>query len=84
MPVVQHDVGSAFRKEIPMTPREEKSVGLTLAAAGAGIMGASVVFGLTTEGGGVDWIGIVMATAGLIMVLTGLFRGFRSGTPHAG
>jgi hypothetical protein len=84
MPVVQHDVGSAFRKEIPMTPREEKSVGLTLAAAGAGIMGASVVFGLTTESGGVDWIGIVMATAGLIMVLTGLFRAFRSGTPHAG
>ena len=67
-----------------MTPREEKSVGLTLAAAGVGIMGASVVFGLTTESGGVDWIGIVMATAGLIMVLTGLFRAFRSGTPHAG
>ena len=84
MPVVQHDVGRAFRKEIPMTPREEKSVGLTLAAAGVGIMGASVVFGLTTESGGVDWIGIVMATAGLIMVLTGLFRAFRSGTPHAG
>jgi hypothetical protein len=47
-------------------------------------MGASVVFGLTTESGAVDWIGIVTATAGLIMVLTGLFRAFRSGTPHAG
>jgi hypothetical protein len=67
-----------------MAPREEKSVGLTLAAAGAGIMGVSVVFGLTTESGAVDWIGIVTATAGLIMVLTGLFRAFRSGTPHAG
>jgi hypothetical protein len=67
-----------------MAPREEKSVGLTLAAAGAGIMGVSVVFGLTTESGAVDWIGIVTATAGLIMILTGLFRAFRSGTPHAG
>ena len=67
-----------------MAPREEKSVGLTLAAAGAGIMGVSVVFGLTTESGAVDWIGIVTATAGSIMVLTGLFRAFRSGTPHAG
>jgi hypothetical protein len=67
-----------------MATREEKNLGLTLAAAGAGIMGASVVFGLTTESGAVDWIGIVTATAGLIMVLTGLFRAFRSGTPHAG
>lgn len=67
-----------------MAPREEKNVGLTLAAAGAGIMGAGVVFGLTTESGAVDWIGIVTATAGLIMVLTGLFRAFRSGARHAG
>ena len=67
-----------------MAPGEEKNVGLTLAAAGAGIVGASLVFGLTTESGAVDWIGIVTATAGLIMVLTGLFRAFRSGTPHAG
>jgi hypothetical protein len=57
-----------------MAPRGEKNVGLTLAAAGAGIMGASVVFGLTTESGAADWIGIVTATAGFIMVMTGLFR----------
>ena len=67
-----------------MIARREKNVGLTLAAAGAGIMGASVVLGLTTERGAVDWIGIVTATAGLIMVLTGLFRAFRPGTPHTG
>ena len=84
MPSFSMTMGVPFEKEIPMAPREEKSVGLTLAAAGAGIMGVSVVFGLTTERGGVDWIGIVTATAGLIMVLTGLFRAFRSGTPHAG
>ena len=52
--------------------------------SGAGIMGASVVLGLTTENGAVDWIGIVTATAGLIMVLTGLFRAFRPGTAHTG
>jgi drug/metabolite transporter superfamily protein YnfA len=67
-----------------MAPRGEKNVGRTLAAAGAGILGASVVFGLTTDGGAVDWIGIVTATAGLIMVLTGLFRAFRPGMSHSG
>ena len=57
----------------------ERNVGLTLAAAGVGIMGASVVFGLTTESGAIDWVGIIMATAGLIMVVTGLFRTYRPG-----
>ena len=73
-----------FRKEIPMAPRGERNIGLTLAAAGAGIMGASVILGLTTESGAVDWVGIVTAAAGLIMVLTGLFRAYRPGTPHTG
>ena len=45
-----------------MAPRREKSVGLTLAAAGVGIVGVSVVLGLTTESGGIDWVGIVTAT----------------------
>lgn len=67
-----------------MAPRGERNVGLTFAAAGAGIMGASVVFGLTTESGAADWIGIATAIAGSIMVMTGLFRALRSGTPHAG
>ena len=62
-----------------MAPRGQKNVGLTLAAAGAGIMGASVVFGLTTDSGAIDWVGIVMATAGLIMIVTGLFRTYRPG-----
>ena len=62
-----------------MAPRGEKNVGLTLAAAGAGIMGASVVFGLTTDSGAIDWVGIVMATAGLIIIVTGLFRTYRPG-----
>lgn len=62
----------------------EKNAGLGLAAAGAGIIGVSVVFGLTTEIGAVDWIGIVTAAAGLMMVLTGLLRAFRPGKPHVG
>ena len=67
-----------------MATNGEKNVGLTLAAAGVGIMGASVVFGLTIDSGAIDWVGIIMATAGVIMVLTGLFRAYGPGTPHAG
>ena len=67
-----------------MTPGGEKGVGLSLAAAGLGIVGASVVFGLTTDSGAIDWVGIITAAAGLIMVVTGLFRAFRPGAPHPG
>ena len=67
-----------------MAPRGDRNVGLSLAAAGAAIMGASVVFGLTTEGGAVDWVEVIMATAGLVMVLTGLIRVWHPGTPHTG
>ena len=63
-----------------MTTRRDKNVGLSLAAAGAGIIGAAVVFGLTTAAGGPYWVGIITAAAGLIMVVAGMFRAFRSGT----
>src|SRR4029077_2082180 len=67
-PTDQHDGGRRCGKEIPMaTTKREKNVGLTLAAAGAGIMGAAAVFGLTTDSGAIDWVGIVTATAGLMM-----------------
>ena len=66
-----------------MTTRGQRNVGLTLAAAGLGIIGAAVVFGLTTADGGPDWVGIITAFAGLIMVVTGLFRALRGGAPHA-
>ena len=65
-----------------MASTGERNVGLTLAAAGVGIMGVAVVFGLTTSDGGPDWVGIVTAAAGLIMVVTGLFRAFRRGASH--
>lgn len=66
-----------------MAPRGENA-GLSLAAAGAGIIGAGVVFGLTTESGAVDWVEIITAAAGLIMVFTGLIRVWRPNTPHTG
>ena len=63
------------------TPREKK-VGLSLAGAGVGIVGVAIVFGLTTDGGDLDWVGVVTALAGVVMMLTGLFQYFRGGTPH--
>lgn len=65
-----------------MTTRGERNVGLSLAAAGVGIMGVAVVFGLTTDGGGLDWIGIITLAAGAVMAITGLFTAFRSRGPH--
>jgi hypothetical protein len=65
-----------------MTTRRDKNVGLSLAGAGLGIVGVAIVFGLTTDGGSLDWVGIVTAIAGVVMTLTGLFQFFRGGTPH--
>ena len=65
-----------------MATSRERNVWLSLAAAGVGIMGVALVFGLTTESGGPDWVGIITAAAGAIMVITGLFRAFRAGRPH--
>ena len=66
-----------------MAAKAERNVGLALAAAGVGIIGVAVVFGLTSDDGGLDWVGIITAAAGLIMVVTGLFRAFRRGATHA-
>lgn len=65
-----------------MATRGERTVGLSLAGAGIGIVGVAFVFGLTTVTGGPDWVGIITATAGVVMAFTGLFRAFRGGTPH--
>jgi hypothetical protein len=51
--------------------------------AGVGIIGVAFVFGLTTASGEPDWVEIITAIAGLVMIFTGLFRAFRKGTPHA-
>jgi hypothetical protein len=65
-----------------MATRGERNVGLSLAGAGVGIIGVAIVFRLTTGGGGPDWVGIITAIAGLVMIFTGLFRAFRKGRPH--
>jgi hypothetical protein len=65
-----------------MATKEERNLGLTMAAAGAGIMGAAVVFGLTMEGGGIDWVSIVTLAAGALMALTGLFTAYRKSDPR--
>lgn len=65
-----------------MTASRDRKVGLSLAGAGVGIIGVAVVFGLTTDGGDLDWVGIITALAGVVMMLTGLFQSFRGGTPH--
>ena len=66
-----------------MAAKADRNVGLALAAAGVGIIGAAVVFGLTTADGGPDWVGIITAIAGAIMTLTGLFQLFRKeNRPH--
>jgi hypothetical protein len=67
---------------IPMTTRGERNVGLSLAAAGLGVIGVAVVFGLTTDSGGPDWIGIITLAAGALMAITGLFTAFRNRGPH--
>jgi hypothetical protein len=61
-----------------MANRDEKNAGLSLAGAGVGIIGVAIVFGLSTGSGGADWVGIITATAGVVMVVTGLFRAFRN------
>jgi hypothetical protein len=65
-----------------MTTNGERKVGLSLAAAGVGIVGVAIVFGLTTASGSPDWVGIITAIAGVVMIVTGLFRGLGKGTPH--
>ena len=65
-----------------MTTRRSRKVGLSLAGAGLGIIGVAIVFGLTTDSGALDWIGIITAFAGVVMTFTGLFQAFRGDTPH--
>ena len=65
-----------------MTPKGARNVGMSLAAAGVGIVGVAIVFGLTTESGDPDWVGIVTAMAGFVMIVTGLYRAYRTPRPH--
>ena len=65
-----------------MSARGELNV--PLIAAGVLVIVAALVFGLRTPGGGPDWVGILMAAAGLVVVVAGVISRFRSGASHLG
>jgi len=57
--------------------------GLTQIAAGITVVALAVLlFGVTKDGGGLDWVNIVMATAGAVLALTGLYTVFHDRTGH--
>ena len=65
-----------------MKPRGERNVGLSLIAAGIGVIAFAIIAGLTTPNGGPDWVGIITVSAGSVVLATGLFTAFRSGSTH--
>ena len=65
-----------------MTTRGERNVGVSLIAAGIGVIAFATISGLTTASGGPDWVGIITGGAGLVMVVTGVLTAFRRGSAH--
>ena len=65
-----------------MSARGEISV--RLVAAGVLAIVAGIAFGLRTPSGGPDWVGITMAVAGLVIVVSAVIPRFRSGASHTG
>jgi hypothetical protein len=39
----------------------------------------ALLSGLTTADGGTDWVGVITAVAGVILIIAGLFTTFRHG-----
>lgn len=51
-----------------------RNLGLAQIAAGlAALVLAVLLFGLTKDGGGLDWVSIITAIAGGVLALTGLY-----------
>jgi hypothetical protein len=69
------------RREIDDNWREAEGRALAR-RGGVGVIGVAIVFGLTTDRGGLDWVGITTAIAGVVMTFTGLFQALRGDTPH--
>jgi hypothetical protein len=64
----------------------ERNAGLATTIVGLGAISFALVVGFTKDGGGVDWISIITAAAGVVVVLTGVFMMIRQragGAPHA-
>ena len=57
-----------------MSTGRERKVGLSLAGAGIGVIGVAIVFGLTTDSGDLDWVGIITAFFGGPFFLFLLYR----------
>ena len=57
---------------------EQKDLGLIEIVAGLIVVVLAVLlFGVTKDGGGPDWVNIIMATAGGALALTGFYNYFR-------
>lgn len=65
-----------------MTSRGARKLRLSLIAAGIGLISFAIISGLTTATGGPDWVGISTVSAGSVLLATGLFKAFRSGSTH--
>lgn len=66
-----------------MEVRPERGRATSLIVGGLAVVVVAVLlFGLETDSGEVDWISVIMAAAGAVMVVTGLFVAYRNrGTP---
>ncbi len=70
-----------------MEPKQSRILGMAMSVSGvAAIVLAVLLFGVTQEDGGPDWVSIITAVAGFVMLATGLYtlvhnKGGR--TPHA-
>jgi hypothetical protein len=64
--------------------RSRGEISVRLIAAGVLAIVAAFGFGLQTPNGGPDWVAIVMAAAGLVIVAAGVIPRFRSGPSHSG
>ena len=58
----------------------ERNTGIATTVVGLGAISFALVVGFTKDGGGVDWISIITAAAGLVVAVVGLFTIFRHRT----
>lgn len=66
-----------------MEAQPDRGRALSLIVGGLAVVVVAVLlFGLETDSGETDWVSVIMAVAGAVMVVTGLFVAFRTrGTP---
>jgi hypothetical protein len=55
----------------------ERNSGLATVVVGLGAISFAQVVGFTKDSGGVDWISIITAAAGVVVALMGVFMMFR-------